>query len=68
MKYAGPVAGKLGISLEQAAAMAGVLANMGIRGSDAGRQCVPAARLASPPKAAAEALKELGVSVSDARG
>ncbi|STL45270.1 tail protein (modular protein) [Escherichia coli] len=36
MKYAGPVAGKLGISLEQAAAMAGVLANMGIRGSDAG--------------------------------
>ena len=39
MKYAGPVAGKLGISLEQAAAMAGVLANMGIRGSDAGRQC-----------------------------
>ncbi|EKF9532182.1 phage tail tape measure protein, partial [Escherichia coli] len=28
MKYAGPVAGKLGISLEQAAAMAGVLADL----------------------------------------
>ncbi len=42
MKYAGPVAGKLGISLEQAAAMAGVLANMGIRGVMLVRQCVPA--------------------------
>ncbi|HGC1520791.1 TPA: phage tail tape measure protein [Escherichia coli] len=69
MKYAGPVAGKLGISLEQAAAMAGVLANMGIRGSDAGTAMrASLARLASPPKAAAEALKELGVSVSDANG
>ena len=69
MKYAGPVAGKLGISLEQAAAMAGVLANMGIRGSDAGTAMrASPARLASPPKAAAEALKELGVSVSDANG
>ncbi|HEA7211012.1 TPA: phage tail tape measure protein [Escherichia coli] len=68
MKYAGPVAGKLGISLEQAAAMAGVLANMGIRGSDAGTAMrASLARLASPPKAA-EALKELGVSVSDAGG
>lgn len=69
MKYAGPVAGKLGISLEQAAAMAGVLANMGIRGSDAGTAMRASfARLASPPKAAAEALKELGVAVSDANG
>ncbi|EFL9976451.1 phage tail tape measure protein [Escherichia coli] len=69
MKYAGPVAGKLGISLEQAAAMAGVLANMGIRGSDAGTAMrASLSRLASPPKAAAEALKELGVSVSDANG
>ncbi|EOU8218114.1 phage tail tape measure protein, partial [Escherichia coli] len=66
---AGPVAGKLGISLEQAAAMAGVLANMGIRGSDAGTAMrASLARLASPPKAAAEALKELGVAVSDANG
>ena len=69
MKYAGPVAGKLGISLEQTAAMAGVLANMGIRGSDAGTAMrASLARLASPPKAAAEALKELGVAVSDANG
>ncbi|EFI1051877.1 phage tail tape measure protein, partial [Escherichia coli] len=47
----------------------GVLANMGIRGSDAGTAMrASLARLASPPKAAAEALKELGVSVSDAGG
>lgn len=69
MKYAGPVAGKLGISLEQAAAMAGVLAKMGIRGSDAGTALRKSlANLSSPPKAAAEALKELGVSVADAKG
>lgn len=36
MKYAGPVAANLGISLEQASAMAGMLANNGLRGSDAG--------------------------------
>ncbi|HBB4821236.1 TPA: phage tail tape measure protein, partial [Escherichia coli] len=69
MKYAGPVAGKLGISLEQAAAMAGVLANMGIRGSDAGTAMrASLARLVTQPKATADALKELGVAVSDANG
>ncbi|MFJ5480887.1 phage tail tape measure protein [Pectobacterium carotovorum] len=69
MKYAGPVASKLGISLEDAAAMAGMLANNGIRGSDAGTAMrASLSRLASPPKAASAALKELGVSVSDANG
>ncbi len=69
MKYTGPVATKLGISLEEAAAMAGMLANNGLRGSDAGTAMrASLSRLASPPKAAADALKELGVSVADARG
>ncbi|HCU0102209.1 TPA: phage tail tape measure protein, partial [Escherichia coli] len=69
MKYTGPVAAKLGISLEEAAAMAGMLANNGLRGSDAGTAMrASLSRLASPPKAAADALKELGVSVADARG
>ncbi|EES8282882.1 phage tail tape measure protein, partial [Escherichia coli] len=68
-KYTGPVAAKLGISLEEAAAMAGMLANNGLRGSDAGTAMrASLSRLASPPKAAADALKELGVSVADARG
>lgn len=69
MKYTGPVAAKLGISLEEAAAMAGMLANNGLRGSDAGTAMrASLSRLASPPKAAADALKELGVSVADVRG
>ncbi|WP_137593487.1 phage tail tape measure protein, partial [Escherichia coli] len=69
MKYTGPVAAKLGISLEEAAAMAGMLANNGLRGSDDGTAMrASLSRLASPPKAAADALKELGVSVADARG
>ncbi|ENE5973941.1 phage tail tape measure protein, partial [Escherichia coli] len=52
-----------------AAAMAGMLANNGLRGSDAGTAMrASLSRLASPPKAAADALKELGVSVADARG
>ena len=69
MKYTGPVAAKLGISLEEAAAMAGMLANNGLRGSDAGTAMrASLSRLASPPKAAADALKELRVAVADARG
>ncbi|EED0327610.1 phage tail tape measure protein, partial [Escherichia coli] len=41
----------------------------GLRGSDAGTAMrASLSRLASPPKAAADALKELGVSVADARG
>ncbi|HDD9310519.1 TPA: phage tail tape measure protein, partial [Escherichia coli] len=40
-----------------------------LRGSDAGTAMrASLSRLASPPKAAADALKELGVSVADARG
>lgn len=69
MKYAGPVASKLGISLEEAAGMAGILANNGLRGSDAGTAIRSSlARLASPTAGAAKALKQLGVSVSDASG
>ncbi|CAI2468974.1 Phage-related minor tail protein [Serratia ficaria] len=69
MKYAGPVASKLGISLEEAAGMAGILANNGLRGSDAGTAMrASLARLASPTAGAAKALKELGVSVADANG
>lgn len=69
MKYTGPVAAALGISLEEAAAMAGVLANNGLRGSDAGTAMrASLTRLSAPTGAAAKALKELGVSVADSRG
>ncbi|EQB4445665.1 phage tail tape measure protein [Pluralibacter gergoviae] len=69
MKYAGPVASKLGISLEEAAGMAGILANNGLRGSDAGTAMrASLSRLASPTAGAAKALKQLGVSVADSSG
>ncbi|WP_371337821.1 phage tail tape measure protein [Klebsiella quasipneumoniae] len=69
MKYTGPVAAALGISLEEAAAMAGVLANNGLRGSDAGTAMrASLTRLSAPTGAAAKALKELGVSVADSHG
>ncbi len=69
MKYTGPVAAKLGISLEEAAAWPGCLPIM-VFAEAMLVQAVRASlsRLASPPKAAADALKELGVSVADARG
>lgn len=69
MKYTGPVAATLGLSLEQTAAMTGLLAKMGIRGSDAGTAMrASLGRLANPPKAAAKALAELGVQTQDAYG
>ncbi|HFW7034353.1 TPA: phage tail tape measure protein, partial [Escherichia coli] len=69
MKYTGPVAASLGLSLEQAAAMTGVLGSVGIRGSDAGTALrASLSRLVDPPKAAAMALKELGVETQDAYG
>lgn len=69
MKYTGPVAASLGISLEEASAMAGMLANGGLRGSDAGTAMrASLSRLAAPTGAASKALKELGVSVSDSTG
>ncbi|MHB0628894.1 phage tail tape measure protein, partial [Escherichia coli] len=69
MKYTGPVAASLGLSLEQTAAMTGLLGSMGIRGSDAGTALRSSlSRLVNPPKAAAKALKQLGVETQDAYG
>ncbi len=69
MKYAGPVAADLGISLEKMSAMAGVLGDNGLRGSMGGTALRAAlSRLSSPPKAAARALSELGVQVADVTG
>ncbi|WP_368286770.1 phage tail tape measure protein [Klebsiella variicola] len=69
MKVVGPVAAGLGINLEEAAAMTGTLARVGIRGSEAGTAMRRAlSRLASPTTAAKKALKELGVETADASG
>lgn len=69
MKYAGPVAAALGYSLEETAAVAGLLGNAGIQASQAGttlRRMMGV--LSGPTGAAADTLQKLGVRVSDAHG
>ncbi|MCT4610030.1 MAG: phage tail tape measure protein [Pelagimonas sp.] len=69
MKYVAPVAQGLGISLEDTAAMAGKLADAGIKGSQAGTSMrAMMSRLAAPTKEAREALNALGVQTLDADG
>lgn len=69
MKYAAPFAKAFGASLEVTSAMAGVMADNGVKGSQAGTALSATfARLASPPKEAADALKQLGVQTRDASG
>lgn len=69
MTYAGVGAEKLGVSVEEAAALVGVLAAQGVRGSMAGTGLrASLSRLASPVGKAKDALKELGVSVADSTG
>ncbi|MCM2131455.1 phage tail tape measure protein [Larsenimonas rhizosphaerae] len=69
MKYVAPQARAMGVSMEEAAAMTGLLGNVGIQGSQAGTTLrAMMTRLAAPTGAAAGALKELGVEASDADG
>ncbi|WP_136067102.1 phage tail tape measure protein [Modicisalibacter radicis] len=69
MKYVAPQARAMGLSLEEAAAMAGLLGNVGIQGSQAGTTLrAMMTRLAAPTGKAASALKELGVNAKDADG
>lgn len=69
MKYAAPIARAAGFSLEETAAAAGILGDAGIQGSQAGTTLRGVMlRLVNPPKQAAEALDQLGVSVTDSEG
>lgn len=69
MKYAAPLAKGVGVSLEQCAAMVGIMGNAGIQGSMAGTALRQAfIRLAKPPKEAATALDTLGISIMDNNG
>jgi len=68
-KYAAPIANAVGMSIEDLAAMTGLLGDVGIQGSMAGTALrASMIRLAAPPKMAADALRQLGVSTSDANG
>ena len=69
MKYVGPVARAAGMSLEQAAATAGLLGNAGIQGTQAGTTLRSMLlRLSAPTSAASNALNDLGVQALDMRG
>ena len=66
MKYVGPIARSLGISMEDTAAAVGVLANQGIQGSMAGTGLKTSfSALVGPTKAAKEAIKSLGIDLKD---
>lgn len=69
MKYAGTTAGTLGYSMEDVALAIGLMANNGIKASEAGTSLRSVmTRLAAPPKEAAEAFaqiaKETGIVIS----
>lgn len=67
MKYAAPVARGYGATLEETAALTGLMANAGVKSSQAGTSLRAGfLRLAGPPRKAAKALDELGISLSDA--
>ena len=69
MKYVSPIAKKAGMSLQETSAMAGLLGNIGINGSQAGTTLKSMlSRLAAPPTAARKALDELGLSTKDLQG
>lgn len=69
MKYVAPVAAATGVSLEQAAAMAGKLGDAGIQASQAGTSMRAIInRLAAPTGKSAQVLEQLGVKTLDANG
>lgn len=68
-KYVAPLAGSMGYSIEDTATAIGLMANAGIKGSQAGTSLRSIlTRLVKPPKDAAAALSELGISTTNADG
>ncbi|MGN0663683.1 MAG: phage tail tape measure protein [Negativibacillus sp.] len=68
-KYAAPLAGALGYSIEDVAIAAGLMANSGIKAEQAGTSLRSMfTRLSNPPKDAATALDMLGVSIQNTDG
>ena len=68
-KYAAPVAGALGYSMEDLAIATGLMANAGIKGEQAGTTLrAGLTNLVSPAKTAAEAMAEYGISIKNKDG
>jgi TP901 family phage tail tape measure protein len=69
LKYVGPAAHAAGLSLEEVSAALAILGNNGIKADTAGTSLrMGLQRLVSPPKSAANALKDLGIQVTDSTG
>lgn len=68
-KYVAPVAGSLGYSVEDTATAIGLMANAGIKGSQAGTALRSTfSRLAKPAKEVQGAMDDLGISLTDSNG
>lgn len=68
-KFAAPVAASFGSSVEETAAVIGIMANSGIKASQAGTTLRSAfLRLSDPPKEAKEALEDLNIQTANAQG
>lgn len=68
-KYAAPIAGTLGYSIEDTALAIGLMANAGIKGSQAGTALRSGlTRLASPTKEVEKGMEMLGLSIEDVQG
>lgn len=68
-KYVAPIAGSMKYSIEDTATAIGLMANAGIKGEQAGTTLrAVLTRLVKPPKDAAAALDELGVSAKNSDG
>lgn len=68
-KYVAPVAGALGFSVEDVSTAIGLMANSGIKGSQAGTALRNIfTRMVKPTGESAKVMKQLGVSVTDSSG
>lgn len=68
-KYVAPVAGALGYSVEDVSVAIGLMANSGIKGSQAGTALrATMTRLAKPTDAVAIAMEKYNISITDAEG
>ena len=65
-QYAAPIVGALGYNMEDTAVQIGLMANAGIKGEKAGTALRSIlTRLSAPPKECAEAMEQLGISLTD---
>lgn len=68
-QYAAPIVGALGYSMEDTAVAIGLMANAGIKGEKSGTALRSIlTRLSAPPSECANAMEELGISITDSGG